>query len=137
MLAASQIALASRELSMPHILVIEDDVNFREPLVKTLTNDGHTVTTAGDGMAALSLLKTIRPDLIITDILMPNMDGIETIIELSRLGNVVPVIAMSGGRRTITPEFNLDSAATMGVKVTLAKPFTRAELRRAIQQSLE
>jgi CheY-like chemotaxis protein len=121
---------------MPHILVIEDDLKFREPLVKTLTNDGHTVSVAGDGMVALSLLKTIHPDLIITDILMPNMDGIETIMELSRSGNAVPIIAMSGGRRSITPDFNLGSAAMMGVKVTLAKPFSRENLRRAIQESL-
>jgi CheY-like chemotaxis protein len=127
---------------VPHILVIEDDLEFRAPLVKMLTNDGHRVSTAGDGMAALSLLKTIRPDLIITDILMPAMDGIETILELSRRDFAVPIIAMSGGRRSLTPEFHLPpefhlgSAAVMGVKVILAKPFSRADLRQAIQASL-
>ncbi len=122
---------------MPHILVVEDDLKFREPLVKTLTNEGHTVSIASDGMAALSLLKTARPDLIITDILMPNMDGIEMIVELSRTGVAsVPIIAMSGGRRSITAEFNLASTAVMGVRVTLAKPFSRADLRRAIEDSL-
>jgi CheY-like chemotaxis protein len=121
---------------MPHILIIEDDLEFREPLVRQLQNDGHTVSIAGDGMAALQLLKTIRPELIITDILMPNMDGIETIMELSQLDNAVPIIAMSGGRRSITPDFNLASAAVMGVKVTLTKPFSRADLRQAITESL-
>lgn len=121
---------------MPHILVVEDDIKFRDPLVKGLTNDGHTVAVAGDGVAALLLLKTIRPDLIITDILMPKMDGIETIIELSRLADAVPIIAMSGGRRSITSEFNLDSAGIMGVRVTLAKPFSRADLRQAIEKAL-
>jgi CheY-like chemotaxis protein len=121
---------------MPHILVVEDDLDFRAPLVKMLTNDGHTVSIAGDGTAALSMLKSVRPGLIITDILMPNMDGIEMMIELSRLKNGVPIIAMSGGRRSLTPEFNLGSAAAMGIKVTLAKPFSRADLRLAIQESL-
>ncbi len=121
---------------MPHILVIEDDLEFREPLVKTLTNEGHTVSMAGDGLAALALLQTIRPDLIMTDILMPNKDGIETIMELSRVGSTVPIIAMSGGRRSLTADFNLNSAAIMGVKATLAKPFSRADLRTAIQESL-
>ena len=121
---------------MAHILLIEDDLEFREPLVKMLKNDGHTVSIAGDGMAALTLLKTIRPELIITDILMPNMDGIETIIELSKLDDAVPIIAMSGGRRCITPDFNLASAAVMGVKVTLTKPFSRDDLRRAIKECL-
>jgi CheY-like chemotaxis protein len=101
-----------------------------------LTNDQHTVAVAGDGVEALKLLKTLRPDLIITDVLMPKMDGIETIMELSRSGNPVPVIAMSGGRRSVTADFNLASAEIMGVRATLAKPFTRAELRGAIQKAL-
>ena len=122
---------------MPHILLIEDDTEFRQPLVKMLVGDGHSVSTAQDGVAALAMLETLRPELIITDILMPNMDGIETILELSRLHNAVPIIAMSGGRRILTPEFNLGSAGLMGVKVTLAKPFSRADLRRAIAEALK
>jgi CheY-like chemotaxis protein len=122
---------------MPHILVIEDDLELREPLVKMLTNDGHTVSVAGDGLEALHLLNTIRPDLIVTDVLMPKMDGIETIMELARSGNAVPIIAMSGGRRSVTAEFNLASAELMGVKATLAKPFSRADLRHAIQEALK
>jgi CheY-like chemotaxis protein len=120
---------------MPHILVIEDDLDFREPLVKMLTNDGHTVSVAGDGEEALKLLHTIRPDLIITDVLMPKMDGIEIIMELRRSGNASPVIAMSGGRRSVTADFNLASATVMGVRATLAKPFSRADLRHAIAQA--
>ena len=121
---------------MARILVIEDDLAFRGPLVKMLTNDGHNVEVAGDGTVALELFKTIRPELIITDVLMPKMDGIETIMELSRSGNAVPIIAMSGGRRSITSEFNLASAQLVGVKGTLAKPFSWADLRRAVQDAL-
>jgi CheY-like chemotaxis protein len=122
---------------MPHILVIEDDVEFRAPLVKMLTNDGHKVSIAGDGMVALSLLKTMRPDLILTDILMPNMDGIEMIMAMSRSDTPMPIIAMSGGRRSfLTADFLLDSANLMGVKKTLTKPFSRADLRTAIQEAL-
>lgn len=121
---------------MSHILVIEDDLELRDPLVKMLTNDGHTVAVAGDGLEALQLLTTIRPDLIVTDVLMPKMDGIETITELARAGNVVPIITMSGGRRSITTDLNLASAALMGVRATLAKPFSRADLRQAIQVAL-
>ena len=121
---------------MPHILVIEDDLEFRDPLVKLLMNDGHTVTVAGDGVEALRLLKTMRPALIISDVLMPKMDGIETIMELSRSGNQVPIIAMSGGRRSVSADFNLASAKLMGVRATLSKPFSRADLRDAITQAL-
>jgi CheY-like chemotaxis protein len=122
---------------VPHILVIEDDLEFREPLVNMLMKDGHTVAVAAHGAEALQLLNAIRADLIITDILMPKMDGIETIVELSRSGDAAPIIAMSGGRRSISADFNLASAGIMGVRATLAKPFSRAELRGAIQRALE
>lgn len=121
---------------MAHILLIEDDVQFLQMLVKMLQQDGHKVTTAGDGAAALKILTTVSPDLIVTDILMPNLDGVETIMQLSQQGNEAPIIAMSGGRRSITAEFNLESAKLLGVKVALAKPFSRADLRNAIEESL-
>ncbi len=132
-----QLAPIDQDPRVPHILVIEDDLEFREPLVNMLAKDGHTVAVAGNGAEALQLLNTIRPDLIITDVLMPKMDGIETILELSRARSAVPIIAMSGGRRSISADFNLESAGIMGVKATLAKPFSRAELRGAIQRALE
>ncbi len=121
---------------MAHILVIEDDEQFREMLVKMLTQDTHKVTVAHDGEQGLHLYRQVMPDLIITDILMPRMDGIETIMELARQGGSTPVIAISGGRRSISAEFNLESASLMGVKAALAKPFTRADLRQAIEQAL-
>lgn len=121
---------------MANILVVEDDEQFREMLVQMLTNDKHRVTIAHDGEEGLRLCSQVRPDLIVTDILMPRMDGIEAIMELSRQGINIPIIAISGGRRTISAEFNLESALLMGVKAILAKPFTRTDLRQAIQQAL-
>ena len=121
---------------MAHILVVEDDLQFRTMLVAMLQGDQHQVSTAENGRAALALLARSAPDLIITDILMPTMDGVELIMALSQSGNTTPVIAMSGGRRSISAEFNLTSAALLGVKVSLAKPFARAELRSAIEKAL-
>jgi CheY-like chemotaxis protein len=121
---------------MSHILVIEDDEFFREALQQMLQKEGHKVTTSHDGVQALTLLERIRPDLIMTDILMPNMDGMEFIMELSRQSNNTPLIAMSGGRRSITSAFNLESARLLGVKVTLTKPFTHTALRAALQEAL-
>ena len=121
---------------MACILVIEDDLAFRGPLVKMLANDGHQVEVAGDGIVALELLKTIRPELIITDVMMPNMDGIETITEMSRLGGTTPIIVMSGVRRTVTTDFEWTSAPLGGVQVTLVKPFAHAQLREAIKFAL-
>jgi CheY-like chemotaxis protein len=71
-----------------------------------------------------------------TDILMPHMDGVEFILALSKSNNSVPVIAMSGGRRSITPEFNLESARLLGVRATLTKPFSHADLRKALSKVL-
>lgn len=122
---------------MSHILVIDDDKIFREMLTQMLQQWGHQVTVACDGAKALELLKRIKPDVIITDILMPILDGVELVMELSKLCNNTPLIAMSGGRRSITSVFNLESAKLMGAKVTLTKPFTHTALRAALQSALE
>ncbi|MEB0140167.1 MULTISPECIES: response regulator [unclassified Undibacterium] len=121
---------------MVQILVIEDDIQFSHMLEKMLQQDGHQIVTASDGAEALKLLPTIKPDLILTDILMPHLDGVETIMQLAQQGSEVPIIAMSGGRRSISAAFNLDSAKLLGVKAVLAKPFSRADLRLAIAESL-
>jgi DNA-binding response OmpR family regulator len=113
---------------MAHILVIEDDAQFRAMLTQMLTEDTHQVTVACDGEIGLQLALQVKPDLIITDILMPHKDGIETIVSLSRSGSAIPIIAISAGRRLITAKFNLESASLMGVKTTLVKPFVRAAL---------
>ena len=85
---------------MAHIVVVENDAAFRQMLVDLLKQDGYQVTSAGDGVEAIKLLARVQADVIITDILMPNMDGIELMMELSRQDNHTPVIAMSGGRRS-------------------------------------
>jgi CheY-like chemotaxis protein len=121
---------------MAHILLIDDDDQFRAMLAQMLSQDAHQVTQAGDGEEGLRLAGQVKPDLIITDILMPHKDGIETIMALVETGSTVPIIAISGGRRTISAEFNLKSAALVGVRATLAKPFARVDLRQAIAQAL-
>ena len=121
---------------MSHIFIIEDDEFFSDMLVAMLQQDGHKVTATNDGIKAMHLLQRIKPDLIITDILMPNMDGVELIMELSKQSNETPLIAMSGGRRSISAEFNLGSVKLLGVKSTLVKPFTHMDLRKAIQEAM-
>lgn len=121
---------------MAHILVIDDDEQFRSMLVQMLTIDKHQVTIACDGEEGLALCDREQPELIITDILMPHLDGIELIMELQKRGNAVPIIAVSGGRRSISADFNLESASLMGVKAVLAKPFARADLRQTIEKAL-
>lgn len=120
---------------MAHILVIEDDVHFCQILVQMLKQDGHQVATAGDDVEAMHALLHTRFDLIAMDILMPNMDAIEFIIQLWRQGNDTPLIAMSGGHRSIPSTFTLESAILFGVKATLTKPFSHADLRKAIREA--
>jgi CheY-like chemotaxis protein len=122
---------------MAHILFIDDDPLFSEIQVKILGQEGHLVTTAENGVEAMKVLRQIEPDLIITDILMPEMDGVGIISELSLRDNETPIIAISGGRRSLSAKFNLESAALLGAKVTLTKPFSRKELRDAIEQALK
>lgn len=121
---------------MANVLLIDDDQIFRDMLTEMLTREGHKVTVATNGEEGLAMAKNHTPELIITDVLMPKMDGIETVMALQRAGVKSPIIAISGGRRSISPEFNLESASLMGVKATLTKPFTRAELSSAIAKAI-
>ncbi len=121
---------------MAHILLIDDDDQFRDMMTQMLQQDQHKLTVAKDGAEGLALINSTRFDLIITDILMPKMDGIELIAALKKLACKTPIIALSGGRRMISADFNLESASLVGVSSTLAKPFTRNELRDAIKEAL-
>jgi len=117
---------------MAHILVVEDDLQFRQMLVHMLVKDSHQITLASNGMEAMQFMEKLQPDLILTDILMPQMDGVEIILALSQCNSSIPIIAMSGGRRAISSQFNLESASLLGVKAVLTKPFSHADLRRVI-----
>jgi len=121
---------------MAHILLLEDDEQFRAMLAQMLSEDAHRVTLACDGEEGLRLAEEVKPDLIITDIRMPHKDGIETIAALAQGGNEIPIIAISGGQSVMSAELNLALASLIGVKATLAKPFTRADLRQAIGRVL-
>lgn len=121
---------------MAHIVIIDDDEQFRTMLVQMLAQDGYQVSFAADGEEGLRLIGQVNPDLIITDILMPKKDGMDLILELNRTHGTIPVIAVSGGRRCITAEFNLESAALLGARATLAKPFSRTDLCQALAAAL-
>lgn len=121
---------------MAKILVIDDEEQLRDLLKQMLTRDGHEVITAFDGVEGMRVFNQSNPDLVITDIIMPNKDGIEVITELLCRNPNLAIIAISGGRRAITAEFNLESAELLGVKGILSKPFTRDQLREAVNQAL-
>lgn len=122
---------------MANILVIDDDEDIRDLLEMMLIDDHHSVTTAIDGQHGMGLYRLAKFDLIITDIIMPNQDGIDVIADIMNSDNKTPIIAISGGiRKILTSEFNLQSAWTMGVQEILKKPFSALQLRHAVGRTL-
>ena len=122
---------------MPRILLIDDDALLRDTVRQLLELDGHHVTEAVQGQAGLDKLRQgLSVDLVITDMLMPVMDGAQCIVELKKLRPGLPVIAISGGRRSLSPQFNLDTADLAGATQSLRKPFGRAALQAAVFSAL-
>lgn len=116
---------------MKRILIVDDDALVRDMLDRLLRRAGYDTETAENGARALSLHRKQPADLVITDILMPEKEGIETLMELHRLTPDVPVIAISGGGR-IGPESYLSMATLLGAERAFAKPVDTAQLLRAV-----
>ena len=116
---------------MPHILLIDDDDLFRGMIRATLQERGHTVTEARNGKEGLALHDLVPADLVLTDLIMPEKEGIETIVELRKKNSGVKVIAMSGGGRVSATDY-LKIARQVGAQQVLTKPFSSDELELAI-----
>ena len=84
---------------MARILIIDDEDDLRATLRQMLEQDGHEVSEAANGAHGLELYEKDSPDLIITDVIMPKKEGVETIIALHRSAPNLPIIAISGGGR--------------------------------------
>ncbi|MBF0612897.1 MAG: response regulator [Magnetococcales bacterium] len=121
---------------MAKILLIEDDSQVRETLQLMLEKKQHQVTPAANGVEGLEMLNTFLPDVVITDILMPEKEGLEVIRELRITHPVLPVIAISGGGMSMGPELCLRIAKQLGAQLVLMKPFTLQELNSAIEKVL-
>ncbi len=120
---------------MKKILIIEDDYDFRQVLVQMLNKLGFDVMEAENGSHALQLCSETKPDLVLTDIIMLDKEGLETIQELLSSCPNLKIIAMSGGGR-IDANSYLPLAEKLGAKKTLQKPFLREELIAAIEEVL-
>lgn len=113
------------------ILVIDDDPEFRETMAEMLTSLGHRAITAAEGETGFRQFRAHRPDLIVTDILMPHREGLETIRRLRSIDLDVPIIAISGDGDYGSCRF-LEAAREFGANHTLVKPFTLQQLEAAI-----
>lgn len=118
---------------MARIVLAEDEAALRNNLQRYLKSLGHDVRTAGDGNQALAELDASPADVLITDINMPDMDGIEILSELRKRGSALPVIAISGGGQ-FNRQLLLTSATMLGAVTTLEKPFPLDALRVAIER---
>ncbi len=120
---------------MAKILVIEDDSSFRNVLVQMLAKAGYEVRQAGDGNQAVEVCTDFNPDLVLTDIIMPDKEGLETIQDLLAINPNLKIIAMSGGGK-FGPDSYLPLAQKLGAKASLQKPFMREELISTIEEVL-
>ena len=122
---------------MLRILVVDDDMAVRGAIKMVLEQDGHQVTLAANGRAGVAAVETGSFDLVICDIFMPGMDGIETIHAFHRHNPQMPVIAMSGfmfrDGQSPAPDY-LTLSTKLGAAYSLRKPFRPHELLKAVRQ---
>ncbi len=121
---------------MTKILVIDDDDLVRSMICTSLKKEKFDVVEARNGNEGVEKAKAEKPDLVITDILMPNKEGIETIMDLHALDSKVKIIAMSGGGSSKNMSF-LEMAKKVGAQHVLNKPFKSSTLLGAVNSLLE
>ena len=119
---------------MARILIIDDDAATRRILEHALTSAGHEVAAASDGEQGIQLHRLRPADLVITDLFMPNKEGIETIAELTREFPQLAIIAMSGGHATSASMLKV--AQLLGEVRVLEKPFDSETLLAAVNAAL-
>jgi CheY-like chemotaxis protein len=122
-------------LAMKRILLIEDDEALRSILRVSLEKMGHAVTEAVNGREAMSIFKKTAPNLVLTDLIMPEIEGLETIRAMRRAQPELKIIAMSGGGRSDARD-NLKMAKNFGATAVFAKPFSLKELQKVIAELL-
>lgn len=112
---------------MALVLLIEDDPDLRQVLSETLAVAGHQVVEASDGLSGLERCRMLRPDVVLTDISMPRLGGLEVIRQLSLRFPQSSIIAMSGDGQEV-----LGQARRLGARRTLCKPFSLTRLSEAL-----
>ena len=121
---------------MATILIIDDEKAILGFLKERLLDEGFNVLTASDGKEGMNLFNDNQVDLVITDIIMPDKDGFETIMELKKISSNIKIIAMSGGGLGDS-KYYLDTARSSGATYTIEKPFKTSELVEAVHELLK
>ncbi len=120
---------------MNTILIVEDDESYRSLLLYALEEEQHKVFVAPGGLEAKNILQELKPDLIITDIIMEDMNGFEVMIHAKKQNPEVKIIAISGGG-LLGPERYLEAAKGLGADCSIVKPFSLEELTTAVNSLL-
>jgi DNA-binding NtrC family response regulator len=119
---------------MTRILVIDDDPEIREILEQTLTAAGFEVGVAADGREGVNLCRAKPAEVVITDLFMPNQEGLETIVELRKEFPRTAIIAMSGWSDAASTMLSI--ARRLGAVGSLEKPFLPKQLIEAVDKAL-
>ena len=120
---------------MARVIVIDDQEPIRRIVRRALENEGHQVFEASDGELGMALLEREPADVVITDIFMPGMDGIQTLREIRKRFPAIKVIAISGGDSTGLLDLRHD-AELLGAMKSLQKPFTAREIVELVRSVL-
>ena len=121
---------------MATIFVVEDNAGLRKSIERLLVSEGHSVTGFSNGRLALQRLREEKVDIVVSDLFMPEMDGLELLMNLQRLALPRPhVIAMSGGSERFEMSA-LNDAKVLGADAVLQKPFSNKDLLEAIERLL-
>ncbi len=121
---------------MKQILIIDDERQVRTVLKKILEREGFNVIVASDGKEGMDLFNKEPADLVVTDIIMPEKEGVEVIRQLKKGYKNVPIIAISGGGQ-IPAKAHLDSVKLFGVDAVFEKPVDKEEFLNAIRKALK
>jgi CheY-like chemotaxis protein len=120
---------------MAQVLIIDDDRGIRQLLRRIIESRGHVVVEADSGRTGVEALQQQPFDLVLTDIVMPDMDGNQAIVQLRKLNAGIRIVAVSGGgrARNLTP---LQLAKQFGADRILEKPFRRDDVLRTVEEML-
>ena len=122
---------------MARILLIDDDELIRETLCMVLEDAGHQVLTAENGRVGLSKLEQHPVDLVISDLFMPDMEGLETMRIIRQRQDDIKIIVISGGALNLRKDMYLENAELLGADACLSKPFHNRELTDLVDQLLK
>lgn len=120
---------------MSKILVIDDNENVRAVLIEVLEGEGYQVVSADNGRHGVDLFRSEKPDLVITDLIMPEKEGIETIREIRTDSPAARIIAISGGGRSYSADY-LKLARALGASDVIKKPFDPDDLAATVRNRL-